>query len=292
MGLFEHPPITVDYSATPRKLFLDVLQKVQHRSQKLDFLSWAWGNYASSTSPPYQNQYNLPPWAVDWSWRTRFVSPIPLANSKESQRILWDKFYTASGESKYSVEFDREHDSMTLKTCEVSTIEAVGSQAEPSLPAIWPKDWSSIAQLGSLEPPHKDPALRSEKPELNVWHTGTSPQDHSRLTPAQLDVWWRVLLGDTLSRERRIDPPVPDQQAIPPTNLDELENLCKHMTEYLQIRVHDGRRMFRTTTGGLGLAPPRAKPGDIVCVLLGGDVPYVLRSLDCENSNHQFIGEW
>ena len=70
IGLFESPPVTVDYGLTPRKLFLDVLQGVQYRTQKLDFLSWAWGNHAiSASSPNNRNPFNLPAWAVDWSWR-------------------------------------------------------------------------------------------------------------------------------------------------------------------------------------------------------------------------------
>ena len=241
---------------------------------------------------PYRNQYNLPAWAVDWSWRTRFVSPIPLANSKESQRILWDTFYAASGETKYSVKFNRELDMLTLKGYQISRVEEIGSLAEPSLSTIWPKDWSSIALHNPFEPPHKDPALRLGKPELNVWHTDFSSEDNSRPTFEQLDVWWRVLLGDTLSRERRIDPPVAAQQPIPPRNPNELEDLCRHMTEYLQIRVHDGRRLFRSSDGGLGLAPPRAKPGDVIYVFLGGDVPYVLRKPEAENVEYQFVGEW
>lgn len=292
IGLFEYPPVTVDYGSSPRKLFLDVLEGAQHRTQKLDFLSWAWGNHSTSASSPNRNEFNLPAWAVDWSWRTRFVNPIPLANSKESQRILWDTFYAASGGAKSSVKIDRESDVLTLKGCEVSKIDAIGSLAEVSSSTLWPEDWSSIAMLGTLKSPPKDPALRSEKPELNVWHTNNSSEGHTKLTPEQLNIWWRVLFGDTLSRERRIDPPVAAQQAIPPRSPDELEDLCNHMTEYLQIRVHEGRRMFRTTDGGLGLAPSRAKPGDIVCVLLGGDVLYVLRSSsERETSEYQFVGE-
>lgn len=310
IGLFEAPPVTVDYGTAPRKLFLDVLESVQHRTQKLDFLSWAWGNYSYSTPSPHLNPYNMPAWAVDWSWRTRWVSPIPLANSKDNQRILFDTFYAASGESKSRVGFNRYNDVLTVKGCEVSTVVAVGSLADPSSSTIWPKDWSSIAEQGSLEAPQKDPALRSGNHKLNVWHTGDDhsvmadkgSENHSAMTYKQLDTWWRVLFGDTLSREQRIDPPVPDQQAVPPTNRNELEDLCRHLTEYLQIRVHDGRRMFRTTDGRLGLAPPRAKPGDVVCVLLGGDVPYLLRRLqhemgECRGLEHeiggyQFVGEW
>ena len=295
VGLFEYKPVAVDYSITPQKLFLDVLQEVQYRTQKLDFLSWAWGNHATTASSPNnQNPFKLPAWAVDWSWRTRFVNPIPLANSKGSQRILYDTFYTASGGAKYRAKIDRDSDVLTVKGRQVSRIDAIGSLAELSSSTIWPEDWSLIAMLGSLEPPPKDPALRSKTPELSIWHTDNSSESHATLTPQQLNLWWRVLFGDTLSRERRIDPPIKDQLAIPPRNNDELEKLCKHLTEYLQVRVHEGRRMFRTTDGGLGLAPSRAKPGDVICVLFGGDVLYVLRSSSSERetSEYQFVGEW
>ena len=107
LGYFEHQPVSVDYGITPRKLFLDVLENVQHSTQKLDFLSCSWINYSSSVSPSYRNQFDLPAWAIDWSWRTRYVHPIPLANSKDSQRILWDTYYAASGDSKYNMKFDR-----------------------------------------------------------------------------------------------------------------------------------------------------------------------------------------
>lgn len=191
------------------------------------------------------------------------------------------------------MKIDRDLDVLILKRCEVSAFDAVGSLAELSLSTIWPEDWSSTAMLGSLKAPSKNPALRSRKLELNVWHTNNSAENRSGLTPEQLNTRWRVLFGDTLSRERRVDPPVAAQQAVPLRNLDELEDLCEHMTEYLQIRVHEGRRMFRNIDGRLGLAPPRVKPGDVVCVLLGGDVPYVLRcGSEQKTGLYQFVGEW
>ena len=185
-----------------------------------------------------------------------------------------------------------ESDVLTIKGCEVTTIDAIGRLAELSSASIWPADCNSIAGLGSFGSLSKDPVVRAGDPRLDVWHTNESVETRSRPTCEQLNVWWRVLFGDTLSRERRIDPPVADQQAIPPRSPGELEDLCKHMTEYLQIRVHDGRRMFRSIDRGPGLAPPRAKPGDVVCVLLGGDVPYVLRSSERNIDEYQFIGEW
>ena len=49
-----------------------------------------------------------------------------------------------------------------------------------------------------------------------------------------------------------------------------------------------GRRLLRTTGGSLGLGPACTSKGDLVCVLQGGKVPYVLRPAG--NSFH-FLGE-
>jgi hypothetical protein len=50
-----------------------------------------------------------------------------------------------------------------------------------------------------------------------------------------------------------------------------------------------GRRLFVTSRGFMGLGPPAAQVGDQVCLLLGGQVLYVLR--DREDGHSEFIGE-
>lgn len=55
-----------------------------------------------------------------------------------------------------------------------------------------------------------------------------------------------------------------------------------------------GRRVFRCEDGKLGLGPAAMRPGDLVVVLFGGIVPYVLRPLDGEGGDEQkwaFVGE-
>jgi hypothetical protein len=49
------------------------------------------------------------------------------------------------------------------------------------------------------------------------------------------------------------------------------------------------RRLFITASGHLGLGPASMMSGDIVAVLFGGNVPYVLRPL--ENEQWHFVGE-
>jgi len=49
------------------------------------------------------------------------------------------------------------------------------------------------------------------------------------------------------------------------------------------------RTLYLTTSGWFGLGPEYMQPDDKVCILFGGDVPYLLR--DRKNGAHTFIGE-
>jgi len=48
------------------------------------------------------------------------------------------------------------------------------------------------------------------------------------------------------------------------------------------------RAFIITSKGYMGLAPAETQPGDIVCVLRGGDVTYILRPI---NEYHRLVGE-
>jgi hypothetical protein len=60
---------------------------------------------------------------------------------------------------------------------------------------------------------------------------------------------------------------------------------------YEQLLIYcSGRRIFRTAQGHIGLGPTCMKRGDVVAVLDGGKVPYVLRPSRVEGE-HAFVGE-
>ncbi|CAN9201137.1 unnamed protein product [Alternaria alternata] len=286
IGLFDTPILPVDYSLSPRDLFLKVVEIVQHRSGKLDFLSWAWGNYAQDSSI-FPNQHSIPRWCIDFSYRTRFVRPIPFANSSQPQRLIWDTFYHAAGETKQKIDFCLEKENTTFRAqgIYVTEIGTVGSLANfDHGNSIWPEDWVAIGGFKDMKAPLKQRTARSEQHQLERWATASGSADS-----AALDIWWRTVFGDTLSREARIDSSDEDRSRVPPKDRTGVENLCRYMTEYLQIQVHNGRRMCRTTSGQLGLAPPGARPGDAVFVLFGGDTLYVLRQQ--KPGMWHFVGE-
>ena len=55
------------------------------------------------------------------------------------------------------------------------------------------------------------------------------------------------------------------------------------------LKMH--RRLLVTNEGHIGMAPGRARKGDVVVVLFGCSVPVLLRSLDEEGTSYAFIGE-
>lgn len=72
-----------------------------------------------------------------------------------------------------------------------------------------------------------------------------------------------------------------------PTNALEAERLINAPDE---INYYSRRRFFISACGPMGLAPPRARVGDLICVLFGAEVPFVLRPL--KEACYQLIGEW
>jgi hypothetical protein len=56
-----------------------------------------------------------------------------------------------------------------------------------------------------------------------------------------------------------------------------------------RLEVMINRRLFITTSGKIGLGPARTASKDVVVILFGGNVPYVLRPLG--NGQWEFIGE-
>lgn len=61
------------------------------------------------------------------------------------------------------------------------------------------------------------------------------------------------------------------------------------------------RRFFVTEKGYFGLAPATTQPGDLVCILLGGKVPYIVRKTvdadapnkiaDMHRTTYKFVGD-
>ena len=77
----------------------------------------------------------------------------------------------------------------------------------------------------------------------------------------------------------------PRVEGVPPEILGYVES------ELFSVNyaITEGRKIFISKSGHMGLCPEATEPDDIVCVLFGADVPFVLRPL--QNGNHLLVGE-
>ena len=96
-----------------------------------------------------------------------------------------------------------------------------------------------------------------------------------------LEAFWRTVFGDIFSERnisKRLGSRIGAIAKLPPSEEEE-----KLLYFYLDTGDNAGlntcrhKRFFRTRTGRMGIGSISIKPGDIVVVLLGGFVPFILR---------------
>jgi hypothetical protein len=59
----------------------------------------------------------------------------------------------------------------------------------------------------------------------------------------------------------------------------------------LFTRIYDGRRIFLTSNGYLGITAEAVRPGDEIFLLPGADVPYVFRAVEGKDAKFTLVGE-
>lgn len=62
----------------------------------------------------------------------------------------------------------------------------------------------------------------------------------------------------------------------------------KEVIRFSFASIHIERRLITTTDGRVGLARHDCKQGDLICILFGGRMPFILRP---QNGHYIFIGE-
>jgi hypothetical protein len=87
-------------------------------------------------------------------------------------------------------------------------------------------------------------------------------------------------------RDRRID--IDAQQGASDYNIKG-ERLGHLYTE--RLRLLHSRRSYISKTGFVGLVPWSAQSGDVVCIFLGGKIPYVIRPVEDTPETYLLVGE-
>ena len=208
---------------------------------------------------------NLPFWVPDYSvWQSQVIFGYPLSRIQ----------YRAAGASEVSVRWTAESSVLAVDGLHYDEVEHVSS--------------SSFNDTRM----HKEIVLE--------WLHMAEPLIRKGIT--SVDAFWRTLLGDC------------DRDAYPAP-----KKWANHFARYLKLISREDdttywatnwvgdtksgaasvfqasleyvawrRRFFTTRKGHIGLGPLSMKPGDHVCILSGGRVPFLLRK---NGIHHRFVGE-
>lgn len=91
------------------------------------------------------------------------------------------------------------------------------------------------------------------------------------------------------NRGRRLDRP---DNSIPPPDQVSRQRLMEALDRQIDMSesMQNSRSFFTTEKGYMGMTLPTSRKGDLVCVLFGGEVPYVLRPI--RDGTYKMIGQW
>lgn len=247
-----------DYSKPLDQLLLQVAE--YYFSHEGPNAFWFCALLESHEASPY------PSWVPDWTSR-RVFRPLNWHPPKTEQRL-----YSASG---FTHDFDYHIQARSLLTagCRIDIVRDVGGIG-------WMQQAPEAAPFQYLEAYTSFIAQHSE----HVEHLS--------------DFIWRVPIADQ-SRQR-----YPSCRTRAPNHLRHaFVELCAHSasgmarmltheaTAYYNImqEVDFGRKPFVTEAGRVGLGPETTRAGDVVFVILGVDVPMVLREVSV--GRHRVVGE-
>ncbi|KAF2159517.1 hypothetical protein M409DRAFT_29991 [Zasmidium cellare ATCC 36951] len=273
LGLAEHN-INPNYDASPEQLFnefaLHIIGDVTSlvpgsaRGAKISAAEAAVRKalvLLSCAGTPNQERH-VPSWTPDW---TADLTAKPL---------VFDRGYCAGGDT-FEIDWDFE---TGLQLCGrlVDTVRRAGSvhlRYDPNLEGAalieeWWQEACGIAQYRSSRFPSRNRAFRAMCRDLKINDQGYYHPDGVDSTERPTPRRRRSLLDETdLSLSTSIENP----------------------RQTLTLGPTRGRVLFSTTTGYIGLAPHGTVEGDLIYVVLGANVPFVLRPL----TGHDFtlIGE-
>lgn len=222
----------------------------------------------------------LPSWVPDWS-REVYRSPLQQRSLDRSSQIplttLEPRFSASGNNNKVHSrvgEMIGRNMPLLLSAIYLGDVQRVGRSWEDDDVGRWLSDLHALSQ--SISDAFDPVARRS----MAVWRTAVADQDirqgtrKSRLSEEKI-----CFLHETLKSE---EPSLIDAQTLIRLGLGDY---CHQLRT-----VARGRRPIFVSGTYLGIGPYDTEPGDLIFILLGSDVPYVLRR-NSEDEKLRLVGE-
>jgi Heterokaryon incompatibility protein (HET) len=247
------PLIEIDYAKSPGALYADTTKSLIEQKGRLAVLEEVEESHLS-------RHLGLPSWSPDWS-KSHNQTDITCSPAFTERSAL----FSATYEWAFQGGFDMEKRLLMVEGVRLDTVAAASIK---------------LQSIG-------DALLNASKKLLakNNLRAGNNANE-----------WWRTIMADQWSTEtppttRRLGTGILQVSTIPPRTAEEEMRLIAEIRDGPSSRPFKGRKLFTSArTGFMGLGPGKMSPGDVVVVLSGGDVPYVLHLQ--EDGTHKYIGHW
>lgn len=307
--------IVPDYSKPVRDVYMDFVKSHINQYKSVAILSFA--EYRG-------NQYllPLPSWCPNWTVEALY--PAPFWKKSPSDLEMWlhesQDLYYAAGKSKALLFPNRVPGILCLRgfvfdtilaICSVATVPYEGQAKQPEgdnlyNPTRWrrPKNSRVTEETGEgrgnqsgeetyrftsrrRNRPYQSPRAKTAQWEwedlaLGPWSgriTQYSPYAHGL---QRTDAYYQTITAG-VSGNRVMDWRFMEHDTFHKNDFPGKGEVCRIINLACM-----GRRFFITRRGYMGLAPAASQKGDLVSVLLGGNIPFILRN---NGQNHRLIGQ-
>lgn len=270
---------SIDYKLTTAEVFETTTREFLNYRENLDLLSHCVKFYLSLR---VKTTRGLPSWVPDWGVKGSHTGgDLDLM----AYRIPFVNTYKACGQLKYTPSMDVDKGKLSVSGVLCDIIETINSEVrgrmfEPPREQI--SGWRKL--VGIDEDPDR-PYIAGDTIADAFWRTlcldisansGTKIGVFSRKERAgneyrkiYFEYWYKFLLeGYNLA--------VPDSLRQSSNVIDFEQHI---------MRTTARRRFFVSKNGYIGLAPPHAEVGDMICVLAGGKMPFIVRALEKSKAN-------
>ena len=211
----------------------------------------------------------LPSWVPDWSKRLGSLSVAPSISHNEHQEPLFQAGLDRV--SPIPFRFLAQGLVLCVKGVLIDTISLLGPPDLRRLPRVF-EIWRRIIPQADDEIYFGNQTVR--------------------------EAFWRTILCDQWEKDKlalhsysRLGNMIDGHFRFPSCTKKQEARLIS-LVDDKAIMPQQFRRFFRTERGYFGMAPSLARSGDLVVVLLGGVVPFVLRNSTFIEGTYDYIGDW
>ena len=265
-----------------------------------------------------RNMNNLPTWSPDWSTDQVGARLTTLYLPHTEYTLVSGVRYSASGRSEPQISIGPIPGSLQIKGVQVDVIRKLTTVLEPPRGTYESSEGDEIIQLCVIF--HAEAFQLTREGVYDPYPSGQR----------RIDAFWRTIIADRSEEEhpapsyygqyyciwletyklmltgkplhllepsiRQLQDPLA-RRAWPPTQRLVAAN-SDYCTRFAAASV--SRRFCVTDGGYMGLVPPNAKVGDLVCIIFGMQTPYLLRPIVTTNHKemsppfnplYQLVGE-